>query len=63
MAEQDPKLYSELAPKTSVNIGRRRVITGMGTLAAVSWLPFGIRAQITILHCRSGLNILHWPEP
>ena len=47
MAEQDPKLYSELAPKTSVNIGRRRVITGMGTLAAVSWLPFGIRAQNT----------------
>ncbi len=47
MAEQDPKLDSELGPKISVNIGRRRVITGMGTLAAVSWLPFGIRAQNT----------------
>ncbi len=48
MAEQNPKLYSELRPKFSVNIGRRRVITGMGTLAATSWLPFGIAAQNTV---------------
>jgi len=45
MAEHDPKLYSGLRTRFSVNIGRRRVITGMGTLAATSWLPFGIAAQ------------------
>ena len=48
MAKQDPKLYSELLPKLSVNIGRRRVITGMGVLAAAGWLPFGIAAQNTV---------------
>ncbi len=48
MAKQDPKLYSELPPKLSVNIGRRRVITGMGALAAAGWLPFGIAAQNTV---------------
>ena len=45
MADQDQKLCPELRPKLSVNIGRRRVITGMGTLAAASWLPHSIRAQ------------------
>ena len=48
MAQQDPKLHSELRPKISVNIGRRRVITGMGALAAASWLPHSIRAQNTV---------------
>ena len=48
MAERDPNLYSELRPKFSVNIRRRRVIIGMGTLAATSWLPFGIAAQNTM---------------
>lgn len=48
MAERDPNLYSELRPNFSVNIGRRRVIIGMGTLAATSWLPFGIAAQNTM---------------
>jgi len=45
MAEQDSKLHSESRSKCSVNFGRRRVITGMGTLAAASWLPFGVSAQ------------------
>ena len=48
MADQDSKRYSESRPKFSVNIGRRRVITGMGTLAAASWLPFGVTAQNTM---------------
>ncbi len=47
MAEQESKLYSELRPKLSVNISRRRVITGMGALAATSWLPRSITAQNT----------------
>ena len=48
MADQDPKLHPGLRPKLSVNIGRRRVITGIGTLAAASWLPHSIRAQNTM---------------
>ncbi len=48
MAERDPNLYSELRPNFSVNIRRRRVIIGMGTLTATSWLPFGIAAQNTM---------------
>ena len=48
MADQDPKLRPGLRPKLSVNIGRRRVITAMGTLAAASWLPHSIRAQNTM---------------
>lgn len=47
MAEQDTKSRPEHPPTSSVNIGRRRVITGLGTLAATSWLPHGIRAQNT----------------
>ncbi|MDX1378886.1 MAG: FAD-dependent oxidoreductase, partial [Anaerolineales bacterium] len=47
MAEKNSKQNSNPRQKQSVNIDRRRVITGMGTLAAASWLPFGIRAQQT----------------
>ena len=31
-----------------MNVGRRRVITGLGALAAASWLPFGTTAQKTV---------------
>ena len=47
MERQDPKRHPE-SPGTSIDIGRRRVIAGMGTLAAASWLPIGARAQDTV---------------
>ncbi|MDX1404366.1 MAG: FAD-dependent oxidoreductase, partial [Woeseiaceae bacterium] len=47
MAEHNSKPISKPRQKQSVNVGRRRVITGMGSIAAAGWLPFGIRAQET----------------
>lgn len=34
--------------KSRVNIGRRRVITGIGAMAAASWLPSSVSAQSTV---------------
>ncbi len=45
MAKQYSKLSSEPRPEFSVNTGRRRVIVGIGTMAAASWLPFSIAEQ------------------
>ena len=47
MAKKNPKLQPESNSNSPAKIGRRRVITGMGALAAASWLPHGIRAQST----------------
>lgn len=45
MAQQEPKRHST-AP--SANIDRRRIITGLGTLAAASWLPASFAQQKTV---------------
>ena len=45
MADQDSKAPSESVSGMVVNPSRRRVIVAMGTLAAASWLPSGVRAQ------------------
>ena len=47
MAHNYTKQFSELRSAISVNTGRRRFITGIGTLAAASCLPFGVSAQST----------------
>ena len=44
MEERNPKRGLASSP-SSIDRGRRRVIAGMGTLAAASWLPFSTRAQ------------------
>ena len=45
MAKQNLEQSAESRSKCSVNLDRRRVITGMGSIAAASWLPFGVSAQ------------------
>ena len=48
MSEQDTKPNPEQLQQSSQSNGRRRVITGLGTLAAASWLSPGIKAQNTM---------------
>lgn len=47
MADQDSSSPSELPPGTLADPSRRRVVAAIGTMAAASWLPLGIRAQGT----------------
>lgn len=42
---REPKLQAAAPKLASSNIDRRRVITGLGTLAAASWLPSGFAQQ------------------
>ena len=46
--EQDPKPNPERRPESSANSGRRRLVKGMATLAAASWLPRRAYAQNTL---------------
>jgi len=48
MSEQDTKPAVAHPPKSAVSSGRRRVITGLGALAAASYLPRGAYAQNTV---------------
>lgn len=48
MVQKEPKRYSDPPSTSSTSIDRRRVITGLGTLAAASWLPFGYAQQKTV---------------
>lgn len=45
MAQKDIDQCAEPVPENSTDVGRRRVITGIGTLAAASWMPFGMTQQ------------------
>lgn len=45
MPHQDQKHSAHLNQIPSINTGRRRIITGIGALAAASWMPGGVRAQ------------------
>lgn len=47
MAQQERKLYSKTPATASTGIDRRRIILGLGSLAAASWLPSGF-AQRTV---------------
>ncbi|MGI9202743.1 MAG: NAD(P)/FAD-dependent oxidoreductase [Woeseiaceae bacterium] len=49
MAHKDSKFFPEPRADASPNIDRRHVIAGMGSLAAASWLPFGIAAQESVV--------------
>ena len=48
MAQQEPKRHSTAPATSSANIDRRRIITGLGTLAAASWLPASFAQQKTV---------------
>jgi sarcosine oxidase subunit beta len=48
MADKDTTLPSGSRPVNSGDPGRRRVIVGMGAMAATSWLPFGAQAQMGV---------------
>jgi sarcosine oxidase subunit beta len=47
MAQQTPTRNYKSCPQTSIDIGRRRVITGIGALTAASSIPFGMATQRT----------------
>jgi len=47
MKDQDSNSLSKSQPGNLANPNRRRVVAAIGTMAAASWLPFGIRAQST----------------
>ena len=45
MSEKDSKSSAGSRPRSECDTGRRRVITGIGAVAAASWLPSSLRAQ------------------
>jgi hypothetical protein len=47
MTDRELNSPSESRPEISANPSRRRVIAAMGTMAAASWFPLGIKAQGT----------------
>ena len=49
MTDQDSNSPSHSRPGILANPGRRRVVTAMGTMAAASLFPFGIRAQNDVI--------------
>ncbi len=49
MAKIDSKLPFKPVSNPSLNVSRRRVITGLGSMAAASWLPFTISAQESVV--------------
>jgi hypothetical protein len=71
MAQQYSNLSSKSTSERSVNTDRRRVITGIGTLAATGWLPFSAMGQnkvseSEILIIGGGMagaaTAFHWPS-
>lgn len=48
MAKRDPKFAAASRPQRPIDIGRRRVVAGIGTAAAAGCLPLGLSAENSV---------------